>query len=910
MSVYRLDTLLTPGSIALVGGSPRPSSVGRALLKNIRASPFAGRLGIVNPDHAEIDGTATVKSLSELPFLPDVVVVTSPPSTIPDVLVEAGRLGVAGVAIASSGTEQPDQIAQAVDRATRNFGMRIIGPNCLGIFMPRIGLNASLGAHVPQAGNLGLISQSGGIATGIVDWAVRRNVGFSGIVSVGDELDVDVADLLDFFALDPQTKAVLMYVETIKDARKFMSAARAAARLKPVVVLKPGKWGQDRRTAATHAGVLAASDAVFGAAFRRAGMVRVFDLRELFDCAETLSRIKKRTGKRLAILTNGAGLGALAAGGLVQLGGTAAVITPDIKEKLDLILPPVWSGSNPVDVGGDADAARYTAALEILLADTACDAVLVLNVQSALSNSREIAEEVIRTVAADRDRRRTGAKPVLTVWVGADDDVSRMFAEAEIAYYSTEDDAVRGFMHLVRHGEAVELLTAVPPSLSEEFTPDVAAARQVIEIALSEGRAWLDPIEVKKVLDAYQIAMVETLVATDAEAAAVQATSLIDLGSTVVLKLLSRDIPNKSDVGGVVLNLTSADAVRSAARRILENAKAKQPDAKLDGFVVQPMILKRKARELLVGLANDPTFGMVVVFGHGGTAAEEIDDKALALPPLDIELAGDLIRQTRVARLLRAYRDVPAVKPDAVELTLVKLAQLAADFPQVMELEINPLLADESGVMAVDASIGIGRAGRKFAGSGNANFAVRPYPSQWIRHLVLNDDGRVMVRPIRPDDELLMHEFGRHLTKEDLRLRFFATMKEFKHEFIARLTQLDYSRAMAFVALDEANGELLGVVRIHSDLIYESGEYSILLRSDMKGRGLGGVLMQLLIEYARSEGLKHVHGNVLRENAVMLTMCRNLGFKVEVDPDEQDICCVRLSLDAAGEGVAGGASDA
>jgi acetyltransferase len=362
------------------------------------------------------------------------------------------------------------------------------------------------------------------------------------------------------------------------------------------------------------------------------------------------------------------------------------------------------------------------------------------------------------------------------------------------------------------------------------------------------------------------------------------------------LKINSRDIVHKSDVGGVVLNLTSPDAVRRATAEILARAKAARPDARISGVIVQAMVVKAKARELIVGLADDPTFGTVIVFGRGGTAVEIINDKALALPPLDLQLANDLIARTRVSRLLRAYRDVPAVKPDAVALALVKLAQMAADIPEIREFDINPLLADETGIMAVDARVAVGRVDSKFRGAGPSNFAVRPYPSQWERHLEIRNGWRVFVRPIRPEDEPAIHELLRHVTLQDLRLRFFAPMKQFTHEFIARLTQLDYARAMAFVAFDATSRELIGVVRIHSDSVYENGEYAILLRSDVKGRGLGWVLMQLIIEYARSEGLKVISGDVLQENTIMLELCRNLGFEIKADPVEPEICKVRLEL--------------
>jgi acetyltransferase len=897
MSTYRLTNLLSPHSVALVGASPRRGSVGRAILGNIRKAGFKGNFALVNSHHAEIDGVATVGSLTKLPFVPELVIVTAPAPAIPGIVDEAGKNGTAGAVIVSAGLGHgAGSLADAVERAAHRYGMRLIGPNCLGVMMPGASLNASFAAHTPVAGNLALITQSGAIAAGMVDWAAQRGVGFSGIVSIGDQLDVDIADLLDYFALDNKTRAILLYVEAIKDARKFMSAARAAARVKPVIAVKSGRTAQGAKAAATHTGALAGSDAVYDAAFRRAGILRVLDLRELFDCAETLGRVEPPPGKRLAILTNGGGIGVLAVDRLVELGGIPTAIAAATREKLDAVLPPTWSGSNPVDIVGDADAARYQAALEVLLADTSNDAILVMNVQTAIAPADAIAATVTDVANKYRQSHRGSAKPLLAVWVGADQKIGDLLSGAGIPNYPTEDDAVRGFMHLVQHREVVKSLAQVPPAMPSAFVPDIETARQIVAAALADGREWLDPIEIKRLFDAYDIAMVPTFAAADAEQAAAHAAALFAQGMTVVLKIMSRDIVHKSDVGGVVLNLTSAEAVRTATTEILARAKALRPEARISGVIVQAMIVRPKARELILGLADDPTFGTVIVFGHGGTAVEIINDKALALPPLDLQLAGDLIERTRVSRLLRAYRDVPAVKQDSVATVLVKLSQMAADIPEIRELDLNPLLADEMGVLTVDARVAVRSAARKFGGSGPANFAVRPYPSQWQRHLEVKDGWRVFARPIRPEDEPLIHELLRHVTLQDTRLRFFAPMQEFSHEFIARLTQLDYARAMAFVALDETSDEMVGVVRIHSDSIYENGEFAILLRSDLKGRGLGWALMQLIIEYAKSEGLKVISGEVLQENAVMLQMCRELGFEVKTDPTDCAICNVTLKL--------------
>jgi acetyltransferase len=896
MSTYRLEKLFFPRSIAVVGASPRERSVGRAVIRNLRAGGFAGPLAVVNPHHREIEGIATVPSLDQAHPPPDVVVITAPPDSVPQIIAAAAENGVAAAIILTSGLGHGSgSLAEAAERAAREKGLRIVGPNCLGVMAPAANFNASFATRMPRQGDLALVSQSGAIVAGMAEWAAQRAIGFSAVVSIGDQLDVDFGDLLDFFALDRSTRAVLLYVESIKNARKFMSAARAAARAKPVVVVKSGRHAQGAEAAATHTGALAGSDEVYDAAFRRAGLLRVSDLDELFDAVETLGRLRPFTGNRLAILTNGGGIGVLAIDRLVDLGGAVAELSAETRARLDAVLPPTWSRANPVDIIGDADADRYAAALEALIEDRQNDAILVLNVPIALASPTDTAAKVSSLVKSYR-AKSVRPKPVFAVWIGADRVARDAFQAAEIPHFETESDAIRGFMDLARYAEAHEDLMATPPSLPEHFAPDVEAARRIIEAALAEQRTWLDPIEIGRLFAAYAIPIVPAVLALDAEQAGQAAKPFLANGRTVVVKIQSRDIVHKSEIGGVRLNLTTEDAVRSAAAEILAKARAARPDARIAGVIVQPMVLRPKARELIAGIADDPTFGPVVVFGRGGTAVEVINDKALALPPLDMKLAGDLIARTRVSRVLKAYRNVPAAREADVALVLVKIAQLAADLPEIRELDINPLLADETGVLALDARVAVAPLEVRFKGTGNPRFAVRPYPKEWERRVALAGGRRMFVRPLRPEDEAMVNAFFGRVTPEDLRLRFFAPVKDFSHAFIARLTQLDYGRAMALAAIDEASAELLGIVHIHADANYESGEYAILLRSDLKGHGLGWELMQLIIQYARSEGLRRIEGQVLRENSVMLQMCRELGFRVEADPQDPGICIVTLPL--------------
>ncbi|PSC04571.1 GNAT family N-acetyltransferase [Alsobacter soli] len=898
MSTYRLENLFAPRSVALVGASPREGSLGRAVLKNLRDAGFPGPLHLVNPKYAEIDGVATAPSLSALPAPPDVVVIAAPKDSVPDLIDEAGRLGVCAAVVITAGFDRgPGSAEERIAASARKSGLRIVGPNCLGVIAPGAKFDASFAARPALKGDLALISQSGAIAAALIEWAGNHGVGFSGVVSLGDKLDVDFGDCLDYFAQDRSTRAILLYVESINDARKFMSAARAAARTKPVVVVKSGRHKAGAQAARTHTGALAGSDAVYEAAFRRAGLLRVYDLDELFAAVETLSRVAPFKGDRIGILTNGGGLGVLAVDRITDLGNQLATLTPGTLDSLGQALPAGWSHGNPVDIIGDANAERYARALEIMLKDDGTDAVLVMNCPTALVSSKEAAQAVANVVKAHRASSYK-PKPVFAVWLGDAAESNEIFEKARIPNYASEAEAVQGISHLIAYRKAQDLIMEMPPSLPEEFSPDVETARRLVREGLEKGERWLDPVAVTGVLEAYQIPVAPVRRARTPEEAAEIGAAFIAQGSAVAVKILSQQITHKSDVGGVVLNLSTPRAVEDAARAMLAHVAEVRPDAVLDGVTVQPTIFRPRGRELIAGLADDPTFGPVVVFGRGGTAVEVINDKSLALPPLDMTLAQTLIARTRVYRLLSGYRDVPPADIDAVALTLVKLAQLSADVPEIRELDLNPLIADESGCIALDARIGIEAVpASERRAKMNPRFAIKPYPTEWEREMTLKGGLQVLVRPVRPEDEPLYVEFFKKVTPEDLRLRFFAKVKDFSHAFIARLTQLDYSRAIAFAALDKETGELLGVVRLHADANHDTGEYAILLRSDLKGRGLGWALMRLMIDYAKADGLKTVHGQILRENTTMLAMCEALGFEAHADPDDRDIKNVVLKLD-------------
>ncbi|WP_186417362.1 bifunctional acetate--CoA ligase family protein/GNAT family N-acetyltransferase [Bosea sp. CS1GBMeth4] len=903
MSTYRFEALMQPRSVAVVGASERAGSVGQAVVANLREGGFAGALGLVNPRHRMIAGTTCYPDLASLPTPPDLAIVCAPPDAAPGIVETAARLRIPACLVLTAGLGRgPGSAAWAIRDLGRSSGMRIVGPNCIGLMSPYGHLNASFASRQLKQGDLALISQSGAVAAGLIDWAATHQLGFSGVITLGDQIDVDFGDCLDHFAMDPRTRAILLYVEAIADPRKFMSAARAAARVKPVVVIKAGRHAPAAAAAATHTGALAGSDAVYDAAFRRAGLVRAYDVAELFAAAETLGRQRPFEGNRIALLTNGGGIGVLAVDRLIDLGSELATLTQETKDRLDAILPPSWSRANPVDIIGDADADRFARALDILLDDESSDAVLVLDVATRLTSQREAAETIARVVE-QRRAQRMFAKPVFTAWIGADREAGPdRFVAAGIPNFPTEADAVRGMTHLIAYRRAQSELTRMPDAMPQDFSPDTETARRVIGNALGGGRSWLDPIETAQVLRAYDIPTATPRLASTPQEAARLGAEVLAEGHTVVLKVHSPDIVHKSDVDGVALDLTTAEAVGAAAETMLARIRGVRPDALISGFLIQPMIRRRNGRELIAGVADDPTFGPVVVFGRGGTAVEAIADKALALPPLDLDRARDLIARTRVSRVLAAYRNVPAANLDAVATTLVKLAQLATDCPEICELDLNPVLADPDGVIVVDARIRLMPAGERREGD-HPRMVIRPYPRHWEREAALKDGRKLWIRPLRPEDEALYPDFLASVTDDDLRRRFFALPGKPSHDFIARLTQLDYARAIAFAAISQEDGRLLGVSRLHADANHERGEYAVLVRSDLKGQGLGWTLMGLVIAWARQEGLSTIQGQVMRGNSTMLQMCQELGFHIRPDPNDPELVDVELSVGRAAAAV-------
>jgi acetyltransferase len=892
MSVRNLGRLFKPGSVALIGATPRPGSVGAVVARNLRRAGFAGEKMLVNPHYHAIDGLTVYPDIKSLPRVPDLAVIATPPETVPSLIGALGERGTRAAVVITAGFgelgEHGCNLQQAMLDAAKPYLLRIVGPNCVGIMVPPLGLDASFSHLAASSGDIAFLSQSGAIVTAMLDWAVPRGIGFSQVVSLGDMADVDFGDALDYLAVDPDTSAILLYVEGLTHGRKFMSAARAAARNKPVLVLKAGRSRAGARAASSHTGALAGDDAVYDAAFRRAGILRVETMAELFAAAETLAATREQIGERLAILTNGGGAGVLATDALIAAGGRLAALSDRTIAALDAVLPATWSRGNPVDIIGDASGKRYAEALSTLLADREIDAVLVLNCPTALAEPQECARAVIDAMAATESAARRG-RNLFTAWLGEHSAraARQLFAQAHIATYETPDGAVGGFMHRVRHRRNRELLLETPPVQLDAFMPDVAAAREAIASALAGGESWLAPNAAGAVLGAYGIPLVVDRPAGDpGQAAAVAAA----IGFPVALKIRSPDITHKSDVGGVALNLAEAGQVQREAAAMLDRVRAASPGARLDGFLVQPMVRRPGAVELLVGLVEDPVFGPLVAFGQGGTAVAIMHDSSLELPPLNRLLARRLMARTRVWQLLQAYRGKPAANIDAVVEVLIRLGQLAADRPEIRELDINPLLADADGVVALDARVRVEPA----PATTEARLAIAPYPQQLESGATLRDGTVLNIRPIRPEDEPLLHDLAAHMSREDLRLRFFTPVHGLTHAVAARLSQLDYDRELALLA--EHDGVALGAVHFFADPDNRRAEYAIAVRSDWKGRGVGYLLMNRLIGIAEERGIGELVGEVMRENGPMLQMCRELGFTIAVQPGDPALLLVRKAL--------------
>ncbi|WP_405242164.1 bifunctional acetate--CoA ligase family protein/GNAT family N-acetyltransferase [Lentisalinibacter salinarum] len=891
MTIRNLDYLFAPRSVVLIGASGEEGKVGHVIARNLLESGFEGPVHFVNPGRDRVLEQKVWPSVSELPDPPDLGVIATPPQTVPGIIDELGRTGARAAIVVTAGFgeggEDGRELEQRMLDAARPHLLRVLGPNCLGAIVPGHGLNASFAHLRPEPGEIAFVTQSGAVVTSVIDWAQARGIGFSHLVSLGGAADIDFGDMLDYLANQRDTSAVLLYVEAITHARKFMSAARAAARMKPVIVVKAGRFEASAKAAASHTGALAGSDDVYDAAFRRAGLLRVGELSELFGATEILSRVQRVPGDRLCIVSNGGGVGVMATDELIRLGGTLAELSDESREALDEVLPATWSRGNPVDVIGDADGERYSRALDVVLKDPGVDATLVLNCPTAVISGRDVAERVA-------DTWEQHERPlILTSFVGevSAGEPREICSQAGIPTFSTPERAVKGFMHLVNYDRNQRALMETPPSVPRRFTQDTAKAREIIDAALAEGREWLPEAEAKALLGAYDIPVVDARSARSPEEAAAMAAGI---DGPVVLKIQSPDIQHKSDVDGVALDLEGESAVLEVARNMLQRVKSRKPDARIEGFVVEPMISRPDAFELLVGTTEDEQFGPVILFGHGGVAAETIDDTAIGLPPMNMRLAKGMMERTRVWRLLRGYRNRESADLEAIGTVILQVAQLVTDFAEIAELDINPLVADADGVIALDARVRLQREER----NAQDRLAILPYPKSLEEELE-SDGQTLLLRPIMPEDEPSLHRVFRTMNDEELRLRFHAPIKVLTHMMAARFTQLDYDREMAFVLTEPGipgKTPIYGVARLFADPDRDHADFAIIVHHEMTGRGLGYHMMERLIDYARSVGIRELGGDVLNENRRMLKIAEELGFHITPKLDERGLKRVTLEL--------------
>ena len=894
MSIHNLNKIFNPYRVAVVGASDNPSSVGYTVLKNLVGSGFRGVVYPVNPKREAVQGIQAYPDVQHLPHPPDLAVICTPSPSVPGLVRELGEAGTRGLVIISAGFreigEEGRKLEQQILEEHAKFpGMRILGPNCLGIIVPGIHLNASFAAATPPKGHIGFISQSGALCTSVLDWALDEGIGFSYFVSVGNMIDVSIADLIDYFGSQTETQSIILYIESITEAREFMSAARAFARTKPIVAYKAGRFQESAQAAASHTGAMAGIDAVYEAAFQRAGIVRVFEVDDMFDCAELLARQQPPKGDRLAIVTNAGGPGVMTTDTLISMDGHLANISQETIDILNGFLPPFWSHGNPVDVLGDAPPERYAKAVEAVLKDPNVDAVLVILTPQAMTDSTGTARAVAQVATGSR-------KPVLAAWMGGHTVAEglQIFNEAGIPSYNTPEKAVRAFMHLVHYARNLEILHETPRDIPMSFQLDRQRLRPVFDTVLAEGEDILSENLSKAFLEAYDIPVTRPQLARSPEEA-VELAHQIDY--PVVLKIHSPQITHKTDVGGVVLNINSDEGVRTAFREIVERAKQRRPDATIIGVTVQKHITRGNDVELIIGTKKDPVFGAVIMVGMGGVAAEVFRDRALALPPLNEALARRMLESLKSWPLLRGYRGRPGVNIDRLIEILMRFSYLVADYPEIREIDVNPLLVTPKDAIALDARVIVDREVMVHGVRPYAHLAIRPYPEEFVTQRTLKDGTLVTLRPIKPEDEPMWHDLLANCSTQSIWFRFRYLFKQTTHEMATRYCFIDYDREIGIVAEIEEDGQnkLIAVGRLVADMNHEEAEYAVIVIDRWHGRGLGGLLTDYCLEVARRWGVKRVVAETTKDNARMLATFRNRGFEF-IERPEEDVILVRKEV--------------
>jgi len=892
MSRHYLEPLFAPRSIAVFGASERADAVGTRLYANLLDGGFGGPIFAINPRYTEVRGMPCTPSIEALGQDVDLAVIATPASTVVPILRACGERHVRAAVVLSAGFGERDaagkRLELTVAEECRRAGIRLLGPNCLGFIRPSARLNATFSNNVAEPGSIALISQSGAICTAILDWAGAHGIGFSLIVSIGDAADVGFGEVLDYLTLDPKTRSILMYVEGVTNARPFLSGLRAAARLKPVIVIKSGRHAEGSRAAMTHTGALVGADDVFAAALERAGVVRAATIEQLFAAAQLLSSPPRIRGDRLAIVTNAGGPGVMATDWAIDKGLELAALGPDALNTLNQQLPENWSRSNPVDILGDASPERYRTAVETCALDPAVDGLLVMLTPQAMSQPAEAAEAVI--AAAGRTD-----KPLLACWLGERQVQAgrALFRAARIPDFVNPETAIEAFGYLVEYRRNQRLLMQVPGPLAELERPDLAGAQLIIDGALASRQGLLTPLETRAVLGAFHI---PTGAAIDARSPNEALAAAECLGFPVALKIRSPDIVHKSDVDGVRLNIDSAASIRHAYSDMLARVQELRPEATLLGVTVERMYQRTSGRELFVGVVQDPVFGPVISFGAGGTAIEVLRDRAIALPPLNEDLARNLIAKTRISRLLGQFRNLPPINLDALIHVLLRISEMVCELPQIEELDINPLVADEDGVRALDTRIMVRPpiAGRRHFD----HMAIHPYPSNWISRFQLPEGQDITIRPIRPEDAAIERAFVRKLSPEARYLRFNQALRELSQELLVRFTQLDYHRELALIATTPVAGEEteIAVARFFPNPDARSAEFAVVIADDWQRHGLGTRLMNQLIAASREKGFETLEGEVLARNTAMLRFTEKLGFRASEKEDDPDVLRVTLVL--------------
>jgi acetyltransferase len=894
MNTHYLASLFTPSSVALFGASNRTDSVGGIVLHNLLNSGYGGRVYAINPQRGEVQGHKAYSALGDIPDPVELAVVATPAATVPEIIEACGEHGVHMMLILSAGFRETGpqglKLEERVTQLAKRHGVRLMGPNCLGIIRPDQGLNVTFGHNNARPGNLALVSQSGAICTAILDWAESNEIGFSAVVSTGIAADLDFGDYLDFLVTDPQTRSILLYIEGIKDARRFMSSLRAAARIKPVIALKVGRHAAGAEASMSHTGALVGSDETFSAALSRSGVLRVKSIGQLFAAAKALSTSHyRRASERLVIITNGGGPGVMAADRAIDQGIELSTLSDETITALNDVLPAVWSHANPVDIIGDATPERYRRALDICLEDPGVDGAIVILTPQAMTQPTRAAEAVIE--AAEKSK-----KPILTCWMGGNqvETARRLFNNARIPDFRMLENAVDAFSYLARYNRNQRLLLQTPSRLTGgQEPPDVEGARLIIEGVLTEQRKVLTEPESIAVLRAFRIPAVQNGVAHSPNEALVIAESI---GFPVAMKVLSPDISHKSDAGGVRLNINSAGEVRGAYRSLVDQVTERSPGVTIAGVTVEKMYRSPNGRELMIGIMRDPVFGPVISFGSGGVSVEVMQDTAISLPPLNRRLALDLINRTRVSRLLSGFRQLPPVNIDLLVDVLLRVSNMACELPWLQEMDINPLIMDEKEIIAVDARIRVDYP--KPSTDPYHHLAIHPYPAHLATTYQLSDGTDIVIRPIRPEDADMEQEFVRQLSPEAKYFRFMNALQELSQEMLVRLTQIDYYNEMALVAVNPTSRgeEQIGVARYYTNPDQKSCEFALVVSDAWQGHGIGHQLMQILMEIARDRGLEYMEGQVLSNNTRMLKLMGSLHFGIGQNPEDSSIKQVTIKL--------------